>query len=384
MPAGEDFALGIPFFWVRQDWLDNLGIEDLKFESNQDVVDLALRFMNEDPDQNGKDDTFGIVLDNTLDRYLRAFGHNIDQQVNMYMEKDGELIYSDIQLGMKDLLKQMNDMYTQGLLDKEFAVKDFNKATERLAAGEVGIFPMSFVVRGPFANNKMNQDFAEWTCIPLPPNSDGKYSVGSEKACFKWLVCNANFEYPEALVKGQNLWHELWQGDHAEYYHGLNLSDYAQAGEDFKLYPPFWFDPPLKNLGQGRVFPNAWDDKDRDSIISPETRKQYDRSIDFFENGNKELYTGWTNMHLFYMAFPTIDKVYGGSENIVYDAFTGPTTDVIASKQPLADKVRLEWLTKFIVGNEDIEASFDTYVDEWLSAGGQDVLNEANAWYKSR
>lgn len=145
-PSGEDFSLGIPFIWVRQDWLDNLGITDLEFKTNQDIIDLAKRFMTEDPDGNGKDDTFGIVLDNTLDRYLRAFGHNIGQQVNQYLDDgNGTLIYTDIQPGMKDLLKLFNQMYNDGLLDKEFAVKDYNKATERLAAGEVGILPMSFV-----------------------------------------------------------------------------------------------------------------------------------------------------------------------------------------------------------------------------------------------
>ena len=84
------------------------------------------------------------------------------------------------------------------------------------------------------------------------------------------------------------------------------------------------------------------------------------------------------------MAFPILKKVYGAPDNILFEAYTGPTTDVIANKRPLADQNRLEWIIKFIVGNADVDAEFDTYVSEWLAVRGQDVLTEANEWYKNK
>lgn len=382
IPKTEDFSLSVPLMWVRKDWLDKLGIEFKEPKSMQDVLELANAFMTRDPDGNGKADTFGIAMDNTLDLTLRGIGHAFGQHVNMYTETaDKQLEYTDIQPGMKTVLKQMNDMYKAGMLDKEFPLKDFNKMSESIAAGKVGIAFYHFGLgRGALTKNKQNDPNAEWIGVPIPPNPDGTYAVGAKPATFSWLVVKEGFKYPEAAIKGQNLWHELWQGDLAEFYHGLNLKEYAKANEDFKLYPPFWFDPPLKNLNQGRVFPKAWVAKDRDSIKSPETRKQYDRSIEYFEKGDKTLYTGWSNMHLFYMAFPILEKVYGAPDRIVYDAYKGPTTEIIASKQPLVDKVRNEWFTKFIVGAEDIDTKFDAYVEQWRKAGGNDILAEVNKW----
>lgn len=386
IPCPEDFSLSVPQVWVRQDWLDDLGITDFDPKTNEDIYELARTFMDK-----GKA-RFGILLDNgvgntfsCLNTTLRGLAHSEGQPINIfYDDGTGNLVWSDIQPEMKDLLKEMQALYREGMFDTEFAVKDYSKAQEDLAAGYVGVYINPFTVRGPFAKNKQNQPEAEWTAFPIPAQADGSYHVSAESTCFRWLVVNAGFEFPEAAIKGQNLWHELWQGNHAEYFHGLNEGEYSQAGEDFKLYPPFWFDPPMKNLRQGEVFPDAWHNRDRDSIASPETRKQYDRSIRYFEKGESDLYTGWTNIHLFDMAFPILKKVYGAPDNILFEAYTGPTTDVIANKRPLADQNRLEWIIKFIVGNADVDAEFDTYVSEWLAVGGQDVLTEANEWYKNK
>jgi putative aldouronate transport system substrate-binding protein len=332
IPSPEDFSLTVPLLWVRKDWYEKLGIDFKAPKSMDEVTALATAFMTKDPDGNGKDDTFGLAMDNLMDITLRGIGHSMGQHINMYTEnKDKKLDYTDIQPSMKPLLKKMNEMYKSGLLDKEFPIKDTNKMNESIAAGKVGIaFGFFGIGRGALTQSKQNDPKAEWVGLPIPPNPQGGYTVGAKGATPRWLVVKEGFKYPEAAIKGQNLWHELWQGDLAEYYHGLNLKEYAKAGEDFKLYPPFWFDPPFKNLRQGEVFPKAWETKDRASIKSPETRKQYDRSIEYFEKGNKTLYTGWSNMFLFNMAFPIMKQVYGAPDKIVYDAYKGPTTDLIA------------------------------------------------------
>lgn len=385
IPCPEDFSLYLPFVWVRADWLKELGMEDYQINTVDDVIELARIFMTHDFDGNGVDDSVGIALDNTLNKTLNALGHEMGQYVNLFVrQEDGTLTYSDIQPGMKELLAKMHTWYEEGLFDKEFAVKDETKTYETLSSGRCGIYCQSFAVRGPFTQTKQANENAEWKCYPIPARKqDGAWAVGAEPSCFKWVCVRADYGYPEVAVKQHNLWWELWQGEYAEYFHGLNLTDYAQAGEDFKLYPPFWWDPPYKNYHQGEVFPTAWDNQDRDSIESPETRKQYDRSYDYFYNGNKTLYTGWTNMHLFYMAFPTIREVYG-LENTVYDAYNGPVTEVIAQVRDMCSKTRLTWITKFIVGTADIEKDWDTYVDEWMNVGGAKMLDEINAWYAQR
>jgi putative aldouronate transport system substrate-binding protein len=386
IPAGEDFSLTIPFVWVRQDWLDELGI---KFEpkTNEDIYNLARTFIKA-----GKA-RYGILIDdgslpntNLFTEVLRGLGHSKNIPVNIFVDDGtGKLVYTDVLPAMKDLLKELNGLYKEGILDKEFATKNKARVDADLAAGYAGIYINPFAIRGQFTRVKQNFPNAEIQIFPVPPQKDGTWHVSAENTCFRWLVVNSQFKYPEAAVKASNLWHELWQGDYAEYFHGTNLTDkYARSGEDFKLYAPFWFDPPLKNLRQGETFPPGWTARNKELIVSPETRKQYDRSERYFDKGEKDLYTGWTNMHMFMMSFPLLREVYHAPAQTLFDAFAGPMTETLANQKPLADQVRLEWLVRFIVGNADIDRDFDRYVNEWMSVGGTAILQEVNAWYSSK
>lgn len=49
----------------RKDWLDQLGLQPPK--SVDDIYTIAKAFTENDPDQNGKNDTFGIQEDSTME-----------------------------------------------------------------------------------------------------------------------------------------------------------------------------------------------------------------------------------------------------------------------------------------------------------------------------
>ena len=49
---------GSPIVWIRQDWMDKLGLEAPK--TYADLEEIALAFMQSDMDGNGKDDAYGI------------------------------------------------------------------------------------------------------------------------------------------------------------------------------------------------------------------------------------------------------------------------------------------------------------------------------------
>jgi ABC-type glycerol-3-phosphate transport system substrate-binding protein len=53
-----DAIVGSHSQYIRQDWLDNLGLD--MPTSYDELYDVAYAFTHDDPDQNGKDDTYGI------------------------------------------------------------------------------------------------------------------------------------------------------------------------------------------------------------------------------------------------------------------------------------------------------------------------------------
>lgn len=379
LPATDDFYGGTPLFYVRQDWMEKLGLEVPKTLAEFEAVFEA--FVKNDPDGNGVDDTYAFNLHQNFGQALDAIAHAFGQYPNEWILKDGKLVYSDIQPEFKEVIKQMQLYYQKGYIDREFATKSESKVGEDIAAGKIGIEfgPFWQPVADP-QNAKKNNPDAEWSVYAQPLNQEGKIHSKAVMSCYRYQVVREGYEAPEVGIKGQNLWYELWQGSLSDTYHTLNQTEYHESQEDFKYYPPFWFDPPKKNYTVNINLRDVYDNgKDASELKFAEARKHYN-NIMAYQNGEAgdSLY-GWAEGLIRLHSFRVIEKEYEPN-GYVFSEYRGPVTSVIANKQPLADKCRIEELTKLIMG-ADVDANWDAYVDNWLKSGGEDLTNEVNAWY---
>src|SRR5690625_1205597 len=59
IPNAQSGADGIHNLWIRQDWLDNLGLEVPK--TVEDLKEVARAFTEDDPNETGEDDTIGLA-----------------------------------------------------------------------------------------------------------------------------------------------------------------------------------------------------------------------------------------------------------------------------------------------------------------------------------
>ena len=67
-----------------------------------------------------------------------------------------------------------------------------------------------------------------------------------------------------------------------------------------------------------------------------------------------------------------------------YDnAYTGETTQGMVDYKSMLDGIRDEAFIKIIIGDQPIEY-FDTFVNDWMAAGGQTITDEVNAWYTAK
>ncbi|NHN33723.1 extracellular solute-binding protein [Paenibacillus agricola] len=369
LPATQDYAGGIQLIWVRQDWLDKLGLKAPK--TIDELHKVAKAFVD---NKMGGENTIGIGMQNDLGLVLDAFAHAYNVYPDTWLpNKNGELVYGDTEPGMKNVLQTMQKFYKDKLFDPEFAVKNGDKVTEDVAAGRIGlIFYPFWGSLGPPMKNKQNQPGAEWAAYPIMTNPEGQYKIKNKSSTSKWLVVKKGFEHPEAAVKQYNLWYELWQGQYSSFYHGNNQQAYNKAQEDFKYYPPFWFDPPMKNQILDENLREVIASGDTSKLKSEEAKKKYPLMMD-----PNSIY-GWTEKLVATQSYKIIQEQL--EKNLVYSAFQGPTTPGIAAKKPLADKARLEGLVKFIMG-EPLD-NFDVFVDKWNKSGGKELSTEVNAWYK--
>jgi putative aldouronate transport system substrate-binding protein len=373
LPLPNDFADFIAMTYIRQDWLDKLGLKAPTTLAELEAV--ATAFVKQDPDGNGQDDTIGIAMDQTLGFPMDGIGAAVGAYPKIWLDDEsnpGSLKYGSIQPEMKETLAIMQKFYKDGIYDKEFAVKNADKVAETVAAGKVGIFI------GPFwaplwqiQLNKKNEPDAVWSVYPIPKNKDGELLPKAASFVYRWQVVRKDFEHPEAIIKMANLWYELWQGEYAEWYHGLNQTEYKEVQEGLKFYAPFWFDVPDKNMKLGYVMREALEKDDPSIIKSPEGQKMWA----VIKEGS--MY-GWAQQLITTQSEFVLGEQYKG--NYMFDKFNGAPSESMVTKKPILDKLESEMLTKIIMG-ESLD-TFDKFVTEWKRLGGEEITKEVNEWYK--
>ena len=106
--------------WVRQDWLDKLGLEGP--ETVDDVEAIAKAFIEQDPDGNGAADTYG--LSGTLNPVqVPSNLHGFDAIFNaygafpkiFYKDAEGKIVYGSVQPEAKEALARLAAMYQAGI-----------------------------------------------------------------------------------------------------------------------------------------------------------------------------------------------------------------------------------------------------------------------------
>ncbi|NOU95162.1 extracellular solute-binding protein [Paenibacillus sp. LMG 31456] len=125
----------------RKDWLDNLGLKVPK--SIDDWYNVAKAMTLNDPDKNGKNDTYGVVL---FKRYNEGqtslttrFAVGMGAPNKWEITKDGNVIPEFMSAEYTDVMKMYRKLYEEKLLNQDFAVLDSTEADKMFDSGRVGI-----------------------------------------------------------------------------------------------------------------------------------------------------------------------------------------------------------------------------------------------------
>ncbi|MBD0378757.1 extracellular solute-binding protein [Paenibacillus sedimenti] len=119
----------------RKDWLDNLGLQEPK--TIDEFYNMLKAFTNNDPDKNGNNDTYGMVVT----RYTGPF--DIMQTwfgaPNKWGEKDGKLVPAHLTPEYLEALKFFKKLYSEKLINQDFAVYDSAKWDDPIVNGKAGV-----------------------------------------------------------------------------------------------------------------------------------------------------------------------------------------------------------------------------------------------------
>ena len=374
IPHTSSAVDGLPVLYVRTDWLKNLNMEEPK--TMQDVLVIAEAFTKNDPDKNSKNDTFGVAFTKTFltDTHFGTTGFmsGFHAYPTKWVEKDGALVYGSVQPDVKAALEVLQQLYRNGMIDKEFGVKDRAKVTEAVVGGKVGLFygsmsaPLSII-----QDNITNDPSADWKAFELVSNDEVKATPIAKMPIQKYYVVNKDTKHPEAIFKLLNMSMLGYDPD--------AVSDprfgYSESGVAVFLYNFLAADPALKNLTAHRKVVAAIEANDP-STLNEEEMGYYEKVISFRAGDN----ANWGTDRVFGSpsSFDVIDQ-YVQKDNYVLDGFYGAATPTMVERNATLITMEEEVFTKIIMG-ESLEA-FDKFVADWNKLGGEQITKEVNEWY---
>ncbi|MGG1311363.1 extracellular solute-binding protein [Cohnella laeviribosi] len=185
--------------WIRQDWLDKLGLKTPT--TIDELLDAARKFKTDDPDGNGKADTYGIVFNANGYQIMRSlfFTHE-----NQWYLNDGKLEFGRIADRYADVLAFEKTLFDEGLIDQEYITdKNAQRAKQFWTTGKAGIFLGSWDMPNEYSDLKKNDPSAKPVALEPVATPYGKNGLYQENAPYIYVTFNKDMkeQQAEAAVK---------------------------------------------------------------------------------------------------------------------------------------------------------------------------------------
>ena len=374
--------------WIRQDWLDKLGLEAPR--TWDEMVKVAEAFVTQDPDGNGEDDTIGILGPSNSD-HMNAIGGNqygLDPLFSSFQSypqywlqgEDGTVEYGSIQPETRDALEKISELYTNKLIDPEMLVRSDSK--EPLLAGKVGIF------FGPWWSGYTVADAtlagaADWQAYFTPLSEDGNYYTHMAEPTTQYVVASKACKNPEAafkivnyLIKNEQKWvdegvstTEMGTADFYPLYNTYDNADEIEVSYDV-----------LTKYLAGEITMDDVDfsthkllKSDMEAVTKLKKEPYDDFSLDKWNLDSDIAKNNLPRLVAILVGdAPSVNEKYVP----VYNAYNGQT-ETMETKWANLKKMEEETFSKIVMGKADI-SEFDTFVENWKSQGGDQILKEIN------
>lgn len=357
----------------NQNWLDALNLQVPTTIDQFEKVIYA--FANDDPDGNGVKDTYGLSEDGL--NLLWGMYDMVPRQ-DYFNLKDGKIVYAPIEPEMKEALAYANKWYNDGVLDPEFITGEntggYWAVSHSFINQRVGM-----TVRGNYYHWVFEGDYNEFVDGVETPAVDG--AVTKE---LKALHPDAKISFGQPLfnkdgkqggVRGYNLLMRFY---------GIGADAVAEEGKMEKILEIMEYMSDANPDDTARMVARhgiegenwKWAERDRATVKKLGT---YDENEAFrFENGSV---FWWSSGE------PQISRLSDWGYQLGFDkggifSAMPMAVEAMAKYNAQLEALRQQTYIQIITGDKPLDY-FDEFVQEYLRLGGQEILDQAQAWYES-
>jgi putative aldouronate transport system substrate-binding protein len=378
-------TLDTEVLWVRQDWLKKLNLPNPT--SLENVRRIAEAFVTRDPDGNGRNDTYGVLMgaggiwgQMGTTGFLSAYHA---YPTGWLKDNSGNLVYAGIQSEAKTALAALNDWYTKGLIPREWVNMSHDEGIAAFLSGRAGLMWAPFYVPLWFIDFETMYPDGELAAYPWPSNDSSPAKIMTSNVVGTYYVVNKRFPNPEALIKLCNYSYEALFGTSGIREKRPYLFTSDQGFETWGHNVVYMW-VPNKNHNMHLQFKDVMKTGDT-SGLNEEALAMWNHAKRWYDGNPVDGYD-WAYAMIFgthATASETAIEEYTKNNLILMNAFSGLPTETMETRQSSLDSLRDEIFTRIIIGELPISA-FDTFVADWKRQGGDDITREVNAWYKEQ
>ncbi|KAA8746130.1 extracellular solute-binding protein [Paenibacillus sp. UASWS1643] len=376
--------------WIRQDWLDKLGLkEPTNLEELEHVMDA---FVNKDPDGNGKKDTYALDfgMKDTFTGYPVGdaswiFGMFGAIPERWYPDSDGKLQYGSTQPGIKAALEKIAEWKSKGYIAQDIALHDFNKVAENVASVKVGMLGgENWVMVYPGSMMLASNPTAMYTPYPLPKGIDGK-NMRTVASLYTNAILISKDISKEALLAFfhyQNSLYESYNSEDPFLFKGFQ-EGYDYVIKDGKAVMD------EKQIPGGKVATMKYTISGSQTVYTSKLLESTLKRAKGETLENKDL-AAFATSAIFSTDSNPLEKITdqatlviaAQTDSDVREYFQGPATSTMSTRNELLKKMQMDTFTDIIYSKQPAGA-FDDFVKKWKSSGGDKITDEVNDWYDS-
>jgi len=335
--------------WIRQDWLDKLGLK--MPTTDEELFNVAKAFTENDPDGNGKKDTFGFAMVQWEEAFPAFYFANA-----LWYNENGVAKFGSTVDRYKDSLSYISRLYKAGAIDPEFFTDKTRQQQQQLwDSGRAGIIINNW---GGENNRNLITNVPNAKPVPLAAISTkyGTNGLWQETAASMYVGMNKDIKNPQAAIKFIDWmmdkgWFTLSNGFENVHYkldNGVPKIIDVEKNKTELSYANYGL------LGQPKTSPEMIRIQAPSDMLSQELARE------------SELGLVTAMSHKFRRDFPC-------------DPSDPDVNNVTTEFWPKRDEIRINVIT----GKVSPDEGYKQIVDAWKSMGGENAEKKALEFYKN-
>ncbi len=341
-------------YFIRQDWLDKLGLEQPK--TVEEVYTVLKAFREQDPNGNGKKDEIPYIdrANGAKTVALSAlWGAHTYSDKDHWFAENGQVKFGPMQPEYKEAMMNLSKWYAEGLIDPEAFTRGKN-AREILLGDNVGGFTHDWFASTAAANDKFQGQIEGFNFIPMLPPADAKgkvweYASRPAVNATGWGL-SKDIKDPVVGIKYLDFW---WTEE------GRRLMNFGIEGEDYDMVDgkPVFKESVLKG---------------EEPVIAYLQKKGVQIQIGFHQDFEYE--KQWMN-ELALEGSEMYNKSGFIAERFPMLAFTAEEQKLLDQKEAAIQPFVEETTQKWILGAESVEKTWDSYLQTLNDLGMKEILD---------